>query len=503
MPAGDTHDWWERGSTWLLLGLVFALPFAFAPIPPLTDLPGHVGRYAVMLDGGQSATLSQWYRYSMAPVGNLGVDLVVLALAPHVGLLATVKWTVLAIPPLTVTGFWAVARQVHGRLHPFTLLAIPFVTGHHFIFGFVNFALGIALAFWVFWLWIRLDGRGWLRALLIVPLSLIVYFSHVYAWGVLGLMVGSHQLMRHRAQGAGWIAAAWKAGMDCLPLCLPLAQLVFWRAGASAEIAYWADLKTKGMFLVAPLRDRWLLADVYLFTVPLLALYLAARRKGVRFDGELALPAGIMFLVFLLLPRIVFGSNYADMRIYQFALALGLLAIVAAGKRDERREALFAWGILGLLAVRVGLLAASGAIATRDQRDAIALIEPLPQGTRLLQLTLPDCGNIWALPRSGHLGAFNVALNDGFSNDQWKMGGANGLEISHLPAGEWQNDPSQVTKHAPCGRKDTRPFEWSMANFPRAAFDNVLVVGEMPVEPSPDLRPVAGRGSMTLFEVDR
>src|SRR3546814_10366751 len=70
-----------------------------------------------------------------------GVQTCALPICKLFGLEAAVKLIVLAIPPLTVAGFLWVAREVHGRLPPTALFALPFAYGHPFMFGFVNFAL--------------------------------------------------------------------------------------------------------------------------------------------------------------------------------------------------------------------------------------------------------------------------------------------------------------------------------------------------------------------------
>jgi hypothetical protein len=79
-----------------------------------------------------SATLAvaaaQYYDYHWAPIGNLGVDLLVIPLGPLLGLEPAVKLIVLLIPPMTVAGFLWVAREVHGRLPPTALFALPFAT---------------------------------------------------------------------------------------------------------------------------------------------------------------------------------------------------------------------------------------------------------------------------------------------------------------------------------------------------------------------------------------
>ena len=62
-----------------------------------------------------------------------------------------------------------------------------------FLFGFLNFTLSMALAFLAFGLWLRLGrlGRTKLRAALFVPLSFILFLTHAFGWGTLGLLAFS------------------------------------------------------------------------------------------------------------------------------------------------------------------------------------------------------------------------------------------------------------------------------------------------------------------------
>ena len=109
---------WERRSFVLLLVLLSAVPLLWPGVPPLLDLPGHMGRYRVQLDLEHSPTLQAFYAFDWEVIGNLGVDLLVELLAPILGLEPAVKLIVLSIPALTVGGLLWVAREVHGRIPP-------------------------------------------------------------------------------------------------------------------------------------------------------------------------------------------------------------------------------------------------------------------------------------------------------------------------------------------------------------------------------------------------
>jgi hypothetical protein len=144
----------------------------FPPIPPLVDLLGHMGRFKVMLDLDSSAWLARYYTFHWAPVGNLGVDLLVRFLGPLMGVEPATKLVILVVPPLTVAGFLAIAREAHGEIPPTAFFAVPFAYGQPMLYGFANFTLSMALAMIAFALWLRLGRTGRLRLRALV-LSLI------------------------------------------------------------------------------------------------------------------------------------------------------------------------------------------------------------------------------------------------------------------------------------------------------------------------------------------
>ena len=66
------------GATFVLaLILLSALPLLWPDVPPLLDLPGHMGRYRVQLDLATSPDLQQFYGFHWQLIGNLGIDLLV------------------------------------------------------------------------------------------------------------------------------------------------------------------------------------------------------------------------------------------------------------------------------------------------------------------------------------------------------------------------------------------------------------------------------------------
>ena len=156
LPKGAPRPWWEGRPFVAAMILLAFVPLIYPVIPPLVDLGGHMGRYKVAVDLANSPILQQWFSFRWLPIGNLGVDLLVVPLSKLMGVELATKLIVMSIPPMTVAGMLWVAREVHNRLPPTAAFALPLAFGHPFMFGFINFALSMALALLAFGLWLRL-----------------------------------------------------------------------------------------------------------------------------------------------------------------------------------------------------------------------------------------------------------------------------------------------------------------------------------------------------------
>ncbi|HEX8580363.1 MAG TPA: hypothetical protein VF655_12325, partial [Allosphingosinicella sp.] len=138
--ARRPRDWWDHPAFVLGAVLACALPLLWPNIPPLVDLPGHMGRYHVQMRADGVPVLREFYDFQWALIGNLGVDLLVVPLSALIGLEPAVKLITILIPLFTASGFLWVAREVHGRVPPTAYFALPIVYCYPFNFGFINFA---------------------------------------------------------------------------------------------------------------------------------------------------------------------------------------------------------------------------------------------------------------------------------------------------------------------------------------------------------------------------
>jgi hypothetical protein len=500
--ASGARPWWESRLCLALVVLATTLPLLYPPVPPLVDLLGHMGRYRVELDLNHSPWLQQYYDYHWAAIGNLGVDVLVLVLGPLIGLEPAVKLIVLAIPPLTAIGFFWVARETHGRVPPTAFFALPFIYGFPFLFGFVNFALSVALAFLAFGLWLRLGRmeRTTLRGWLFVPISLIVFFAHTYGWGLLGLLCFSADAVRLHDKGRPWWRAAIEAALHTSVMALPLIIMLIWRSEThGGETSSWFQWRIKWTWIYAALRDRWKTFDIGSLLVPALVFLYALISRKLTVSRNLAFSAIVLAISFVLLPRIVFGSAYADMRLVPYLMAVALLSIRFRGPPQRTTAQVLA--VLGLVffATRTVANTISLGMAAQDQTAKLTALDHVGEGARVITITGMPCQQWWPMLRNSHLGAMVIVRRDGFSNDQWTLEGVNLLDLKYRAAGFFAADPSQIVRPNGCYDGLHRTIGDSLRLLPRNDFDYVWLVDVPPYDPQQvaGLQPVwRGPGSV-------
>ena len=473
-----TIGWWEN--RWLLGALILlsTVPLLYPPIPPLVDLPGHMGRYAVQLAPGDPV-LSQWYQFRWRLIGNLGVDLGIEPMARAFGLELGVKLIVLAIPALTVAGLIWIAREVHGHVTPTLFFALPLAYGHPFQFGFVNFALSMALALLAFALWLQMArlGAARMRPWVFAPLACVIWVAHTFGWGLLGLLCFSAELVRLRDGGRTWSQAALRAGLACLPMTLPLLPMLAWRSeGAGGFTGDWFNARAKWAWLQTTLRDRWMAFDIVSMIVLTAVIGLAASHRRLEFSRNLAASLLVLALVFTLLPRIVFGSAYADMRLTPFLFAIALIAIRPKPGAPPRLLAGLAIAGLAFFAVRTAATTTSFAIASDRTQAALAALDHVPRHARVAAFVGRTCAMSWSTNRLEHVSAFAIIRRHAFSNDQWAVVGAQPMKIVKRDAPGFVTDPSGLVTAKPCPRDIVRTLDQSLRRLPRDAFDFVWLI---------------------------
>ena len=501
-------NWWDDRRFLVALCLAMALPLLWPTIPPLVDLPGHMGRYRVALDIGHSPYLSGYYAFEWRLIGNLGVDLLIIPLAKLFGLELAVKLIILTIPVLTAAGLLLIAREVHGRVPPTAFFALPLAYSYPFHFGFVNFALAMALALLAFALWLRLarTGHDRLRAILFVPIGLLLWVCHTFGWGALGVLAFSAEVVRQKDKGRSLMASGLHAALHCVPLLPPAYLMLLWREGnhAGGVTGEWFRWHSKFFWLKMMLADRWHYFDLASVTLLALVVVAAARSRWVTFSRNLGASALVLAGVFALLPRIIFGSAYADMRLAPFVFAIALIAIRMRPRANARVARLIAVVALAFCLIRLGGTILSYSLYADRHNRALAALDHVPRGARLLSFVGVECARAWSTSRLEHFPALATVRKEAFGNDQWVMPGTQLLSVRKPDAYFFRADSSQLVVAQACRGEHFRTLDASLRHFPRAAFDYVWLIDPPQHDPvyRIGLKPVWTNGSDFLYRID-
>ncbi|KQN19564.1 hypothetical protein ASE86_14005 [Sphingomonas sp. Leaf33] len=485
-----------RDIGWLLAAMVLVtLPLVWPAIPPLNDLPGHIGRYHIAASIAQSPALQRAWAHDWQLIGNLGVDLPVIALAPWLGVERAAKLVVLLIPAVFVAGLWAIGRSRGRPVPPLAGFACALAYSHAFTLGFVNFALAAALTFVALASWIALDRRPWLRAILFVPVAWLLWIAHSSGWGMFGLMAWASGVMLGRERGLGWRSAVGHATLACLPLATPVLAMTGATGPAADPLWVWS---AKASAVASLVRDRWKWFDVASACVVMLLLWTAVRRRDWRWDPVVAAPGAILLLAFVALPHAALGGAYVDMRLLAPACALLLCAVRIDDDRTTRHIAL---GGVAFLAIRMVATTVSYLSLAQVWTETEAAIPAMPRGARVLSLIREPCASDWHSDRVGHLGGLAIARRDVFENGAWAIPGQQSLRLRGAADPVYRTDPSQLVYPAYCEHKPT-DRNTALRDFDRRYFTHVWLVGLSGPVPA-DLRPVFRNARSTLYRVVR
>ena len=502
MTAID-RPWWSHPGYAAVLILLMAVPLLSPAFPPLSDLPVHMGRYRIQAGMEGAATLAGTFSIHWMPVGNLGVDALVRLLGPALGIEPATKVVVLLIPVLTAAGMLFVAAEIHGRLPPTSAFALPLAYGYPFQFGFVNYALSVALALLAFGLALRLARREkWhARTALLLGGGIAIYFCHVMGWVVFGLLCLTEAAARRARQPGGFWPAARDIATDCLPLAAPLLFIVIWRSadGGGATSALF-DLRAKWGGIESALRERWVGWDGYC-ALGLLGVFLVCAARPFAVDRRLGLALAALAILYLCIPYAFFGLLYADTRLAPLLLAVALLSLGPRDGLGNRIMGLAAVAALAFFVARIAVTTISMGLYAEEQGRNLEALAALPAGSRVVALVDLGCPRGWAPPRIT-IASMAIVRTDSFVNDQFRMPGAQLVRVAPSVPRDFAYEDSGRIRLPGCDRPEPLLAD-RLAAIPRDRFDHVWLLG-VPRGQQPHaawLRPLWANETSALYRI--
>jgi hypothetical protein len=473
--------WWDTPAAIAGLMLLSTAPLWFTSLPPLIDLPGHMGRYHVELQLAHSPSLQRNWDFHWRLIGNLGADLLVVPLAAAFGLQRAVWMIAVALPPLMIWGIVRMSRALHRQLTPFALVAAPFALAYPYQYGFLNFWLSSALAFHAFASWVEADAAripGLRRVALFAPAAGVIWLAHAYGWAILVVLIAAFELSRGWRGPRAWSEAALAIIRRIWPIMLPAVLMIAWRhGGAGSETGAFFQFDKKLAGMLCTLRDQYFWLDSLSLIFAVVLLYFGLRDRSARVNPALGVAAAIFLALILLMPARMFGSAYADIRLCPIFFIVGLTAIVPATAK-RRVASVIAGAALALFIVRTAVTAEGFAAYDQSYARHLRALDHVPRGASIAVLTNdPNCEG-WRHERVAHLGSLAIVRKDAFVNSQWENSA--GLLLTPLRARgtAFNGDPSQiVSPPSGCGGPIGPALAEKIRQVPRDRFDYVWLLG--------------------------
>lgn len=391
-PPRRTFGWPEA-----LIVIAVALELAVALGAhhfPYLDPPNHLARYTLIariwFGDPPGYVVMHW-----VPTSYIAGDIVGALLVHFIGAVATLRLVVISTLTLLPLGMYGLLMQTAPTRRGWALVGVLFGFAAHFLFGFLNYSIGVGLVFcWLAFWYPRRASASWTARIMLALGEIVLFLVHLSAplivlvviWTEYGLeVIGDETILS---------PSKWRIVNSRLPtvLIVTAAVALVW---AGASYSSWNDVGPAGQY-VFPYFNRKFVTLAYPFrSVSLLAAVVMSVGYAASFVAMLFLrgrtfkvdaitsSAIIMVVLYLVFPHAIPGAGGVDVR----WLAPCYLLLFCGRQQSPEREPR-----LALLIPFVACVLHSAAIGWTARhidhdldRFEVALTH-VPPGTNLLPL---------------------------------------------------------------------------------------------------------------------
>ncbi|MCH7628114.1 MULTISPECIES: hypothetical protein [Novosphingobium] len=509
---------WLSGPGIVLLVLAICLPFALVEVPPLIDVPGHMGAAAIEA-AGPGNPLEKYFSWKWVFTLNIGGGVLMKVLGAQFGILAAGWWSTVLATGLFAGGCLWTIRVLNPKGGHGAAWALMFVFSFPLLTGFLNYILATGISLTAFAASVWLERKPKQRAALLIAAQPVAMLCHAIGGMLLALLVGANavgreidrlprgwwkpSIARTLVRELGWKDIAWRLWLLCWPLLATIVTMVLWKYLSPEPVRSLNKWRwdQKAWYLVLTLRDQSKLLDGTT-TALCIGLVLFGWALGARWKWQLGLPGLLVFLLFLAIPSDINGSAFVDVRLLPVAamLALGLQDWSEAG---ERRARIIATAGMLLLAVRLVVTGASFADYAQDYRKQLAALHHVEPGSRVLAFVEHSClEESWRNTRRDHLASLSSLYRQAWVNDNWAVPGLHMVIPRFRPGRNFAADPSEFVWSPRCAGRRMRTVDYALSKAPIERVDYVWLIDTgLPSNPDPRLQLVWQEGRSLLFQV--
>jgi hypothetical protein len=303
-------------------------------------------------------------------------------------------------------------RVLFGKWSAWPLLAFLLLYDPSLLWGLVNYLFGLGDSLFALALWIALRSRPWLRLALGAAFALVLFFAHLLAFGLYGVMALGYEagaILHRRLRPVRAMGALILAGAPFLPPSI--IYLLLTPKVGDGHISY-LPISYKITSFLGIFGIYSLPFDLTCFAIAVLATSLAFWRRWVRLHPAMVVPLALLILTYLIMPDELATASGADRRIPQL-----LALLLVAGSRWTAPVAgaarIFAGSALLLFLVRLSLLGAAWLESDRLYSQLLPAFDAIPAGSRVAVANSSDA-SIFPPPSLLHFPTLAVLRRDAF-----------------------------------------------------------------------------------------
>ena len=498
--------------------LLICLPFVLVEVPPLIDIPGHMGAAAIEA-AGPNSPLEKYFSWKWVFTLNIGDGVLMKLIGAQFGVLAAGWWSTVLATGLYAGGCLATIRVLNARGGYGAPWALMYVFSFPLLTGFLNFSLATGLSLTTFAIAVMLEDQPRRRAALLIVIQPVALLCHAIGGLLLGLLIGANAVGREMdALPTGWWRPAqfrqvvrthdWRAVMRRLvvllwPLLAAVITILLWKVlspppARSFNRWRWDE---KSWFLILTLRDQSMILDAAT-TCASYALILFGWIIGGRWKWSQFLPGALVLAEFVAIPSDINGSNFVDVRLLPVACML-LLGLADWSRARPVVAKTVAYGGMVLLALRLVITAASFADYADDFRKQLVALQHVEPGSRVLAFVEHSClDESWRNTRRDHLASLASIYRQAWVNDNWAVPGLHMVVPRFRPGRNFSADPSEFVWSPGCAGGRLRSVDTALKSAPIERVDYVWLIDTgLPKRPDPRLQLVWQDGRSMLFAV--
>lgn len=497
----------------LLACFVTIYPMLGYPYLPLVDLPNHIARLWVFAqtDGAFAEyyeTSSLWFE------PNAAIDILWKLTGMKGEPVAFTKATMLFYCVALIFSVMLLSRVATGGWSPWPASAALIVYNGNLLWGFQNYVFSVPFALVALALWLGLERRSdVLRAAVFVPIAVVVFHMHLLAFMVLAIACFGREAQRARTARRPFKQIVKDFLISGFPFLLTgvvyLIVLTSRPAGELGSVTFFGSWQQRVRLLLAPIWDHpvqehpeilfaslpgllfLLICVVFLFRNNGMRLVLAEKLKG---------PLIAILIATLLTPSNLNGVALVNIRFPFVVVALFFAGTVWVNPKRLLKIVMVAT-LTMILCVRAFFFEAYWAEYDRNIKDLRAVLQSLPEGSRLFSVRAPESEPDM---RFWHVSAYAMIYRNAFIPTFFQGSHAVKLRAQWKGYAAAADRPPEFRRvFPPAGFQGPNPENYYWEGWQRK-YTHLLFLDDLPEEAkiTESLHPLGRRGRFSLYRIE-